>query len=617
MKKYLNLISPVLLAIIVSMNSCRKQDPDPIEGPDEGQSVLFFTNQTNDPEAEALQAILSAGTDGDVIKIYGNFTSTGIPDKPLNVRYEKANNDTVVNFLIDKESGLLHTSIIEVGGTRSNIVLTYEYPEPEDVIRVSAYDYNWSAQSGELLYSALYTKNDDGVEGVPDFMKSFDVGGFILSVASAIIVVEGVSAVGAVAFSALTVAAGAAGAIVTTAVVGGLLVAALSSTLANANEISPQDMPYPDGIAPLNPIADSEELNLPANPCMDSSIEVVIGIDPGNQLTAIAQGGDGGMYTFYWSTGETGLSNASHTIMAMEEGEYYVVATDETGCAAYHSVVVGNDAYSLSILSGNNQSAIAESELPNPIAVKVVDANDQPIQGVDVSFSPSSGGTVSSNSVQTDINGEAVVIWSLGSSTGNQTVQVTAIASNGLPVANSPLQFSATSIDPVVGVWEMFSGSKNEEYSTVAPLGLTTYYEAVDEVFGVHDCAGYWQFDTQCSGDQFPFHEQRNTIANSYNFNADGTYTVTVNFTRDDVITDFSQSLCSISSLGSLNQNYTYSGTWSIANNVLTLNEDDDIHGLRVYEKEINFITVDELEIEDITTNGNVSNAYTRRFSRQ
>lgn len=71
----------------------------------------------------------------------------------------------------------------------------------------------------------------------------------------------------------------------------------------------------------------------------------------------------------------------------------------------------------------NNQSAVAGQALPQPVDVQVTDGAGTPIQGVVVTWTVlSGGGTVSTATSATDANGDATVVWTLGSVAGTQTL---------------------------------------------------------------------------------------------------------------------------------------------------------------------------------------------------
>lgn len=85
----------------------------------------------------------------------------------------------------------------------------------------------------------------------------------------------------------------------------------------------------------------------------------------------------------------------------------------------------------LKVVNGSGQSAPAGSALPNPVAVQVLTSAGQPVAGVTVGFSVTSGGgSLSAASRVTASDGVASVTWTLGATLGTQ--QVTASVS-GLP----------------------------------------------------------------------------------------------------------------------------------------------------------------------------------------
>lgn len=70
------------------------------------------------------------------------------------------------------------------------------------------------------------------------------------------------------------------------------------------------------------------------------------------------------------------------------------------------------------IVSGDDQEAVVGRELPNPVVVRVVDEEGDPIRGQLVNFRVTSGGgSVFSGSALTNANGEAQERWTLGTST--------------------------------------------------------------------------------------------------------------------------------------------------------------------------------------------------------
>lgn len=103
---------------------------------------------------------------------------------------------------------------------------------------------------------------------------------------------------------------------------------------------------------------------------------------------------------------------------------------------------------SVSIVSGNSQSAVGNATLANPLIVVVKDINGNTMQGVSVTWTITAGGGqfTTANAIS-GANGQALANWKLGAS-GAQSVSVSVKKSNGTNVTGSPLTFIA-SVTPV------------------------------------------------------------------------------------------------------------------------------------------------------------------------
>jgi len=83
---------------------------------------------------------------------------------------------------------------------------------------------------------------------------------------------------------------------------------------------------------------------------------------------------------------------------------------------------------SLSLVGGDQQSGMANEELPQPLKVRVENAMGKPVRGQLVNFRVSSGGgRMFAGSSLTDQNGYAQDYWTLGPPPGSQTVDVVAV----------------------------------------------------------------------------------------------------------------------------------------------------------------------------------------------
>jgi hypothetical protein len=121
----------------------------------------------------------------------------------------------------------------------------------------------------------------------------------------------------------------------------------------------------------------------------------------------------------------------------------------------------------IAIVSGNNQSAVNTTQLPQALVVLVTDGNGNPVSGNNVTFSDNgAGGTFSnSNPVATGANGTASQMYTLPSTTGTITINAaaTGIATNAV--------FSEKSTAPgVVGSFTLVHSSP----ATIGCSGTST-----------------------------------------------------------------------------------------------------------------------------------------------
>src|SRR5262245_50790022 len=78
----------------------------------------------------------------------------------------------------------------------------------------------------------------------------------------------------------------------------------------------------------------------------------------------------------------------------------------------------------INITSGNNQTNVISTALPQQLVVRVVDANGVGVANTLVSWRVTlGGGTGSGLTERTDVNGYARAAWTLGATLGKQTVR--------------------------------------------------------------------------------------------------------------------------------------------------------------------------------------------------
>jgi hypothetical protein len=103
----------------------------------------------------------------------------------------------------------------------------------------------------------------------------------------------------------------------------------------------------------------------------------------------------------------------------------------------------------LEVGPNNGQQGTAGRELPLPMAAVVKDDKDRPVSGVSVSFSvKTGGGTLSSATGVSNVDGLATVSWQLGPELGPQSLEATATDGDGVELENSPLELSAVAGQP-------------------------------------------------------------------------------------------------------------------------------------------------------------------------
>lgn len=148
-----------------------------------------------------------------------------------------------------------------------------------------------------------------------------------------------------------------------------------------------------------------------------------------------------------WSSSDPSVFTVDEvgTVTAVADGVAELRATAE-GVSGTATVTVVQMPASVEAISGAGQDAVRGRALPEPIVVRVTDEGGSSMSGVTVGFAPGSGnGSASPASAETDANGEASTVWTLGDSLGAQTLDITAgddvvnlVSARALPEAPIP-----------------------------------------------------------------------------------------------------------------------------------------------------------------------------------
>ena len=127
-----------------------------------------------------------------------------------------------------------------------------------------------------------------------------------------------------------------------------------------------------------------------------------------------------------------GTKSVTFTVTGVRPGveEVTAVPSDSSYETAYARVQVSApSALLLVTVSGDRQTASAAGPLPDPIVVRLADANRLPYPGIRLRAMPSGDGTVDTPTAVTDASGQARFRWAPGSASGGQL----RIAVDGMP----------------------------------------------------------------------------------------------------------------------------------------------------------------------------------------
>ena len=107
----------------------------------------------------------------------------------------------------------------------------------------------------------------------------------------------------------------------------------------------------------------------------------------------------------------------------------------------------------LIMVSGNNQTAEINQQLPEAIKVKVIDNYGNTFSYVPVHFEiTEGGGSLSEDDVMTDANGFAQTYWVMGDEPGENKLVAKVVKADGTIIPGSPLEFTATATGQIPGV---------------------------------------------------------------------------------------------------------------------------------------------------------------------
>lgn len=170
-----------------------------------------------------------------------------------------------------------------------------------------------------------------------------------------------------------------------------------------------------------------------------------------------------------WASAEITLGSQVGTVA----GAVRVIAPESPAEveASFTVIALAASADGLAGVSGDGQTGVAGTVLPEPLVVIVTDAFGNPIEGVAITWSPDAG-SVSETATLTDAEGRSFVTRTLGPTAGAQTTLAT---SEGL--AGSPVVFNHTATAGSATGVVIVSGN-----GQTAPAGTTLPQDLVVQV---------------------------------------------------------------------------------------------------------------------------------------
>lgn len=145
-----------------------------------------------------------------------------------------------------------------------------------------------------------------------------------------------------------------------------------------------------------------------------------------------------------WSSASGAVATVDDTGRVSAIGAGSVVITATVGGRQGTAVaIVSGDPVAITADAGDGQTAGVNETLPIAPRVRVTDAGGNPVYGVDVTFAVTSGGgsIAATAPVRTDLEGRASTAWTMGPSSGPNTLTAT-IAGAG--ITGNPVTFTAT-----------------------------------------------------------------------------------------------------------------------------------------------------------------------------
>lgn len=149
------------------------------------------------------------------------------------------------------------------------------------------------------------------------------------------------------------------------------------------------------------------------------------------------------------ATGEDGQASATWQL-GTSAGDYSADVSASAGSVSFEAMATAGSATTLEIFSGDGQTAEVSTDLPSPLVVRSVDQYDNPVGGVNITWTPDAGSFATTEGV-TGADGLAEATWTLGTVAGAHQADVSADAGGSVTFDATGTAAAAASIEIVSG----------------------------------------------------------------------------------------------------------------------------------------------------------------------
>ncbi len=323
MKKKIPFLLSFIILFSIVLKSCSTDDT--INNSNNEQKIDFkiYKNQTENPDANTLQAQVK--TNDATLSFYGTFDADRNPTEIETISYQKTNNDTLINFVVDKNTSKISSIFYEVNNVKLSSVLKFNYPESGNYVNLTSVNYDWNNDTFETV-SSINVLVDNNLLRVLN-KKSGSVSEFIIAAAA---IHTAIQVTSGVVSTALAVYAAAPILTASVAVVGTLLILDMALNKANASELKLEDIPYPEKTKIENPKPETFKPEVITNDCTGVLINFEAKMD--SQGNILIFGGEGGTSPYSYMLGGTSEFKPFPVYNDKPNGSYVVSAKDANGC---------------------------------------------------------------------------------------------------------------------------------------------------------------------------------------------------------------------------------------------------------------------------------------------